>query len=458
MARAFRLILLLGANQSQVIAFNTQSTETVFDSSELESEEVDHQTSLIDWFREQNLSSEPILIALKPELCLSDLVTVATPRQGRNREAMSYLLEPSLPWAAEETVMNYELHGNQAFMLAAESEPLRELIDQLEQIGILVASVVPLAQLALQQHLSAHPKLSNRYLLMWEEAEVIHAWMLAGTQVVFWNTLPANSEILKRFLNQLFLTEALPLKLAPRNLSPELESVLHDQHDLELLDVNWKTPELLSQAAFKQALPLLHGKQSASIELLRDGLITGDPLRPIRGHLRMFQISFLLLLMMVIGVLYYQTQLYNELRLNYGDQQSALFRKTFPNQRERVGVLAPLRSELNRLRGVKGKAAELPETVSALEVLSRLLSSLPVEFRFQIRDVNIKDGEMTLRGMVRDFSDVEHLEQKLQQSGLAVQVEDTKRLDRREALGSEISFLMTAELSDPSKTVAEEQP
>jgi len=457
MARSSRLLLLLGADQAQVLAISSKTAEIVFDTAGLETTDVDRDQALLEWFRQQSITSEPILIALKSELCLSDLITVPTPRQGRNREAMSYLLEPSLPWAAEETVIDYELHGTQAFMVAAESEPLRQLISQLEEIGVLAASVVPQAQLALQQHLTAHPKLAERYLFLWEDAATIHAWLIKGQQVEAWRSIPAAPEMLDRTIRQLLLTESLPLKLAQRNLEPELASTLLAYEDLELLEVNWKTPDSLSQATIQQALPILTGKQSSSIELLRDELITGDPLRPIRGHLRMLQVSILLLLLSVIGVLYYQTQQYNELRLDYGDQQSALFRKTFPNQRERVGILTPLRSELNRLRGVKGQAAELPETISALEVLSRLMDSLPEEFRFQIRDVNIKEGQMTLRGIVREYSDVEHLEQKLQQTGLQAQIENTTRLSRQDALGSEISFLMTAELPVPTEPIQEGQ-
>ena len=135
------------------------------------------------------------IAALGSSWCVAANVTVPSPRHARNRQAMVYLLEPQLPWAAEDLVVDYELHGTAALMIAVKTEPLKEFIDRLEQLGGRIDSVTPLARLALATYLTNQPIRPPQCVLASAAAETVDLWLLDQGRPAAWYCTANNGSL-----------------------------------------------------------------------------------------------------------------------------------------------------------------------------------------------------------------------------------------------------------------------
>src|ERR1700733_8580479 len=98
-------------------------------------------------------TGQPVMLALGSNDVVSTTLKPSS-HKALKRAALAFLVEPELPWSIEDSVIDYELAGNErVFLVAAEAAALRELITALQERGIPVASVVPFARLALEHHL-----------------------------------------------------------------------------------------------------------------------------------------------------------------------------------------------------------------------------------------------------------------------------------------------------------------
>jgi type II secretory pathway component PulL len=394
---------------------------------------------------ERGHAGQPVVLALGS----SDVVsaTVAIPsRKALKRTAMAFLVEPVLPWSAEDSVIDYERAGNgQALVVAAEASPLRELITALQERGILVASVSPLARLALEQHLEANASLAPRYALVWGNPEAtVDLWLIENNRPVLWRWVHQQLPSVTRELKQIALCEADDFLLVGRNIPDGFLASLGERAGLETRAV----PPLDSEDPFtcgaRHAAAVLRGRRDSPIELCRDQLAPADRHRSIRRELRLFQ-SSLVLLMVVVGLAAgfkgYQIE---ALRAECETREAGLFRSLFPKEKVPVAVTARLQSEVARLKGIRGESTDLPQLTPYVNILERVLKALPDSLRFRLVEVRITNGRLDLIGQVRAHGDADRIADGLRAAGLEVSSPNTHRLEKEG-----VEFRISAHLTAP---------
>ncbi len=84
---------------------------------------------------EQRYPGRPVLLGLGSPWCLSATIPVPSSRQAKKRGTIGFLVEPHLPWSAEEAVIDYETLNDdkRIFAVSAEARPLADLVSALEE-------------------------------------------------------------------------------------------------------------------------------------------------------------------------------------------------------------------------------------------------------------------------------------------------------------------------------------
>jgi type II secretory pathway component PulL len=398
---------------------------------------------------ERRYGGEPVLLAIGSSWCATATVTLASQRQARKRSAFGFLVEPHLPWSVEEAVIDYELVGrDRACVVSAEVKPLAELIANLEERGIPVASVAPAARLALAQHLKGASTIALRYALLWRNEDAVDLWLIDDGRPLSWNWLPCDVAAIGRTLGHLVLCQERFAVLAARNVSDELLAAVVAQTGLQAREPPPLTSEDAVFAAAREGAAVLDGRRSAAIEFRRDRLAAKDRMRGIRSHVRLLQGSLLILFTALGTALYSRCQQIDASRGEYERQQKNVFERLFPGQGVPVAVHARLESELGRLKAVRGEGGQLPESIPFLTVLEPLLRTLPADLRSRILELRVENGQLYLVGQVRAHSDADRIAEALRGAGFVVPSPNTNRFEK---VGVEFRISARLDRPDPQK-------
>src|ERR1700722_650982 len=246
---------------------------------------------------EHRYPGSSMLLGLGSSCCLSATIPVPSSRQAKKRGSIGFLVEPHLPWSAEEAVIDYEiLDDKRIFAVSAEARPLADLISSLEEYGIRVASIAPIARLALERHFQVAPSLTSRYVVLWRNEETIDLWLVEQDRPVLWNWLPYDVAAVSRALRYMAISENASLQVHCRNLPQEFVRAALVQAELGSL----AAPSLESDdpivAAMHEAAAILVGRRTAPIELRRDQLVAKDRNRVLRPQLTLLRGAALLCL------------------------------------------------------------------------------------------------------------------------------------------------------------------
>ncbi len=442
MATKFAWIVFLDRDQLAVARFEGGSLDRSDTSSFDRQQPTETAESISRLLEERGHAGQPILLALGS----SDVVstTVALPaRKSLKRTALAFFVEPNLPWSVEESVIDYQRAGDRIFVVAAEASPLRELIVALQERGLVVASVSPLARLALEFHLERNSSLTCRYALVWGNPDAtIDLWLIENDQPVLWRWLPQQLPAVARALKQIPLVEGLIL--AGRNLPDGFLTSLSELSGVPTCKVPAIDAEDPLACGARYAAAILGGKRDAPIELCRDALAPSDRHRSIRRELRILQIS-LGLLMVVVGLAAgLKAEREEALRAKCATREAALFQDLFPKERVPVAVNTRLQSEVMRLKGLRGESTDLPQLTPYLSLLERLFRSLPESLRFRVLDIRIDNGRLYVVGQARAHGDADRIADGLRAAGLEVASPTTHRLEREG-----VEFRISARLSPP---------
>jgi len=379
--------------------------------------------------RELGYRNEPVLFALGASWCVAATVSLPTSRHGKKRQAMAYLFEPYVPWAAEDFALDYELSGATAFMVAAEAQPWKNLIDQLESRGLTIDTVAPFSRLALQRYLAISSLTLDHHILLWRHDDAVEWWQIDRGRPLDWRVLGDDRESLIRDLTALRLSQVdeIPVRTIgiPADTIEDMAEVTGaDISNAELMD-----SDDYYEAGYREAAEILRGKRSAPIELRQDGLAVGDRYRSLRGYLTtMLATAFLMFIALGVA-LWKQAGEYNDHRMAAGDEQMEVFHRVFPQRRVPVGVRSHLRSELSRLQGLRGQGGALPETVESTDLLHKVLKALPEKMRLRLLETRIEAERVSLVGHVRSHSDAERFAAELRKQGLEVPAPSTQSIE-----------------------------
>ncbi len=392
-------------------------------------------------------AGEPLLLALGSSDVVSTTMSLPS-RKALKRTGVGFLVEPTLPWSVEEAVIDFELVASErVFVVAAQAAPLRNLIVALQDKGLVVASVSPLARLAVESHLETARSLAPRYVLLWGNGKgSIDLWLIDHDHAVLWRWLPQQLPALVLTLKQIALCETDDFVLVGRNLPDDcLESVVRaigcETRAAPALD-----SEDPGVCGAQFAASVLKGRRESAIELCRDQLAPGDRQRSIRRELRVLYASMAILLVVVGLAAGAKAQRAEALRAECQTRQAELFQNLFPKETTPVAINLRLQSEVTRLKGLRGENTDLPDLTPYRGVLERLLKSLPDSLRFRLLEVRVENGRLYLVGHVRAHGDADRIADGLRAAGLEVASPNTHRLEREG-----VEFRISAHFAPPSK-------
>jgi type II secretory pathway component PulL len=375
-------------------------------------------------------AGEPVLLALSSGDVVSTTVANASGK-ALKRAALAFLVEPALPWSVEDSVLDFEPSGTStALVVASEAAPLRQLISGLQERGICVASVTPLARLGLAEHLAKSRILAPRYALIWGHGETADLWLVENDRPVLWRWVLLEIPAVAQTLTQIALCEHEDFVLVGRNLPDQFLASLSEQTGLESVEAIPLESEEPLDCAAQQAAAVLAGRCDAPLELCRDQLAPADRRRSIRRELRLLQGAAVLLILVLGLTAGFKGGQIEAIRADCETRRSELFHELFPNEKIPVAVNTRLQSEVTRLKGVRGESTDLPQLAPYLGVLERLLQALPESLRFRLLEVRIENGRLYVVGQVRAHGDADRIADGLRSAGLDVGAPNTNRLEK----------------------------
>jgi hypothetical protein len=375
-------------------------------------------------------AGEPVLLALGSGDVVSTTVANASGK-ALKRAALAFLVEPALPWSVEDSVLDFEPSGtSRALVVASEAAPLRQLMSGLQERGICVASVTPLARLELAEHLAKSRALAPRYALIWGRGDTADIWLVENDRPVLWRWVPLEIPAVAQTLTQIALCEHEDFVLVGRNLPAEFLASLSEQTGLKSVEASPLDSEELLDCAAQQAAAVLAGRCDAPLELCRDQLAPADRRRSIRRELRLLQGAAALLIVMLGLAAGFKGRQVEAIRADCETRRSELFHELFPNEKIPVAVNTRLQGEVTRLKGVRGESTDLPQMTPYFGILERLLRALPESLRFRLLEVRIENGRLYVVGQVRAHGDADRIADGLRAAGLDVGAPNTNRLEK----------------------------
>lgn len=375
--------------------------------------------------RELGYAGEPLLLVLEAELCLTVATQLSSPRQARNRSSMGYLMEERLPFAAEDCVVDYECDGHQAFMMAVERWPLAAIVQELVADVVHVHSITSLDRLALAGVLSLQSQLPSEFILISRAATGLNLWRLQRQRPREWRHLPLSHESIVENLAQ--TTVAAPVcPIFCAGVSEELFQQIQDWSPQPLPAPCDEVSYL--NAAFRQASRVLSGQEAAPVEFRRDGLAGRHSDQRLRRRKRALFASAVLLMLILAASTTIHAKREGQRLLVAGDMERSLYARVYPGAAVPVSARSRLQSELARLRGLHSAQKKAPAPHDALAVILQLLKALPTDYRFQIAELRIDDGQLYLVGRVRNHGDADRFAEAIRQAGLNAAAPTTHQL------------------------------
>lgn len=370
-----------------------------------------------------------VVLALAAESVVCGAFT-PQPSEPRSRRAWTFRLESLVPLSAEECVADFVDHGERVLGVAAPLGRLAPLIEALEARGVQVRSVVPAAWLAWQGWSEAAPARAGQLtdtLLVWQDGEALDVARFAEGRPSAWRHAVAEPAAAAREIALALVREAPPRAVHVVNGSPEIVAAVRGAAgDLTTAEAS----EPLATWAARGAALLAQGRLAPWIELRRETLAHGGPLRAVRTQapwLVAAIVAFVLALQAGLAVLAWR---YERAIDRLADEQVAAYRQAFPQGAVPAAVAARLRSEHARLLGAEGRGQnELPLPVPALEVLDAVLAGLPEQDPPRVEALSISDGRLDLELRAGTLPDVTRTTAALAAQGFVLIPPTTDRLD-----------------------------
>ena len=222
-----------------------------------------------------------------------------------------------------------------------------------------------------------------------------------------WHRTAAEPAAAVRCLRAAALTRPAPPRVVLRVAGADLAAGLRDALAGEF-DVSEPEGPGLHEAAAAGAAEILHGKADPPVDLRTGPLADPDPLRAVRGPLRLLGASLALSLLAVAAALLWRAAALGALA---GDRQLAAeetFRELFPGQRAPAAVRRRLESERAAAAGVRGAAGGAPAAEDAAATLAAVLAALPPADALPLRvdDVRVEGRRADVSGAVRELVQV----------------------------------------------------
>jgi hypothetical protein len=373
--------------------------------------------------RQSGYRGEGVCVAIDGASVFAARVSTEGIPSRQRREALRYRLEEQLPLDAEGTTADFvPLGGGVSLGIAAETAPLRDLLDGLDARGVEVAAIAPAGFLACEEALRRQGA-AEIAAIVWDEGSRELLRLRAGKPAALYAA--GSDEALRLRLRADLLgspagenSRALLLGDGSESIENELTSA-----GVEIVRSEESPRDLAALAARR----VLRGRRGWA-NLRQDALGLEDPWKPVRRPLQLAAVLAALLLIAVSAVFYLRTREYNQRAEQYDDRQATVFGLLYPNRPVPAYVKPYLQTELRKLSGLSGADVEVPARPRAMETLCRILANLPPSMRLRILELRVSPTTVLIEGEVRSHTDAQVIFQALQEEGFDVTQPDTERL------------------------------
>ncbi len=345
-----------------------------------------------------------LVVAVHSDSVVSALFPADRNVNTRDRRAMLFELEPSLPFDAEDAVADFAGEGANTVGVAMQHGRLSRFVTTVEEHGFRLQSIFPLALAALQSFAD------DDGCYAWRTSESVELMEIRNGNLGSWRQLPVDVNAVTRELRVRNLH-------APKLLEePNIEA---DSFATEIGAINCKQASMWDHAS-KFAATVISGNTSPWIELRRDVLANGDPNRPYRQSLNWLTIAGLALLILFSVACWWRAGKYSEQAERFAADQRKLYKEAFPGKRVPRAPMSRLRSERSRLLGLSGSGENVKLPVSAIEPIVNVVSGLR-DHRVQVSELRVSDGMVDLTIQMRDYAAISSLKRAIEDQGFAVE-------------------------------------
>jgi hypothetical protein len=368
-------------------------------------------------------SSAEVTLAIPSSWCLSATVRLDGVPARNRRSALQYRLELLLPLTAEEIAADYILaEPHSALAICVSAATAAGFIDALEATGLMVQSIVPASIYAAHALLSKMQESPDA--IVWQTGSVVEIFIIRNQIIAGWYTLPAQVDDLKWHLGQLFSGPTEMPGLVTCSLDQALRDFLKTLPTLKLLSSESRSIDQTVVASVTDGLP-------SPVQLRRDRLAPGNPLRAIRKPIIELAVAAVLLVVCICVSACWRANQLERLALRYRNRQEQVFHQAFPGHTIPVNIVSRLRSEERKIEtGDTDTTTSLPQsTLPTLQSILLAIDSMPAEVRLEVNDLKVDDNSVSIDGIVRNRTDLTAVIDTLQQIGhLQVEAPQTDQL------------------------------
>ncbi|HEY7115774.1 MAG TPA: GspL/Epsl periplasmic domain-containing protein [Tepidisphaeraceae bacterium] len=358
--------------------------------------------------RQRGYRGQGTLLALPATWCLA--ATIATgDLPPHDRHAMAFRLEEKLPLPAENFTADFIPAGDgRALGVCVPNEKIQPLVQALEEAGVIVQSIAPVALVALQDWTAHASSAGEPGILVWgERGAGVNVFAIdEHHRPLTWSLLPPQSDQLN-----------LQIELARANLDSDVEPLALDvDPSMSIPD----DPRHLDAALDNAAADALGGHTTLWIEFRRGALAVADPLRVVRRPLNAALVAAIVLCVCLITMFLYRGWRYDRLARSYEDQLAAQFHSEFPGWPVPGNVRAVVESERRRLTMLGSSALPAEARQSALRVLHDVLAKVPPDAKVNFDHLTFNEASVELQGHCRAYEDADVLVAAAKSAGMDV--------------------------------------
>lgn len=407
-ASGWQFVVPGGANPSGANPSGADSFETITLDSTAPESLAEQASTLID------SKGGKVFLAIRSDQAMAANLPIASGKLRGDREALTFLLEEQLPVGAEQIVADFVTSENHALGIAVETQAYRPLILALEQAGLQVQAIAPAATI-LAQEICKSTSDEDDFVLL-DGTDGWELFQLQGGAPTHW-WFQSSSMAEAPFQTELLTASALagrPLRLrtfADADIEiPGLEVVKADTAASRQTTFEARIHDGLRHVA--------DGSEKLWFDLHRGQLAIGDPLRELRGPMRMLAIAILCLMFAAGAAAYLRANRLEAQMQQLQQSQRALFAEALPSQKvAHGGILSRLKSHVKSMRGARDRTQDIELAPSAVLVMQRLLNALQEADEFEVRETAIENGQIDVDLAVPTFSDVNGIIESLQSHG-----------------------------------------
>lgn len=389
-------------------------------------------TSLQRCLRERDAGRlRRLVIGIASHRCLVGHAPLDPAIPSSNFEAKLFALETILPISAEDTVADYLETEDGLLGVAVAATPIRRLVNILEMDGIDVVSIVPTSLLALQEYLSVEcdaNAMDDQEIVVWQTGDHVDVFCISDGGMRMWCVCPADASDIARELAFLTLLHADDYGLRYVNVDHRILESLPATQGLTDQDYRTTATESIVTFASRRVSRWDSQRDNSWLDLRRRALPPGDTYRRLRRPVQVLLTGIGFFLIALSTAFLVQGYKHEQIIRRHRTGKQAIFARTFPGQTVPAGIRTRLESEQKKISGMTGQAA-MPNPVSALTVLYRVLHALPDTGMLRLEEIRVEQpGRCGIRAEVHSHADGSTIASALESAMFHVDPPDTFKM------------------------------